>query len=86
MDRNQTITKEILDYLYENFPLAIESKPLPMNSSLYEAGILDSVGIIELVSFLEEKYGIQIENNEITIEKFGSVNKMAKLIIDKKND
>ena len=67
-------------------PLAIESKPLPMNSSLYEAGILDSVGIIELVSFLEEKYGIQIENNEITIEKFGSVNKMAKLIIDKKND
>ena len=57
-----------------------------MNSSLYEAGILDSVGIIELVVFLQEKYGIQIENDEITIEKFGSINKMAKLIIDKKSD
>ena len=63
MDKYQTITKEILDYLYENFPLAVESKPLPMNSSLYEAGILDSLGIIELVSFLEEKYNIKIEKN-----------------------
>ena len=57
-----------------------------MNSSLYEAGILDSLGIIELVTFLEEKYNIKIQNDEITIEKFGSINKMAKLALKKKSE
>lgn len=86
MNNNQIITDEILNFLYENFPLAHENKPLPMNSSLYEAGILDSVGIIELVDFLEIRYDIKIKNEDITLEKFGSINKMVNLILLKKGE
>jgi acyl carrier protein len=86
MSNNQIITQEILNFLYENFPLALENKPLPMNSSLYEAGILDSVGIVELVDFLETRYDIKIKNEDITLEKFGSVNKMVNLTLLKKGD
>ena len=54
-----------------------------MNKSLYELGLLDSMGVIELVEFLENEFNIRIEDEEITYEKMGSINKMTELIISK---
>jgi acyl carrier protein len=80
---HEKIVDEILCYIYETNPLAEERKPLPLDESLYESGILDSFGVVELVSFIESRWGIQILDSEITKEKFGGVNKMARLVADK---
>ena len=41
--------------------------------------------MVELVSFIEKKFKITINDEEITKEKFGSINKMTNLIYSKKN-
>ena len=46
-------------------------------------GLIDSFGVIEIISYLEKKYKIRINDNEITKEKFGSLNKMSKLVSEK---
>ena len=51
-----------------------------MDKSLVELGYLDSFGIIDTVSFIENKWKIKIEDDELTKEKFGSLNKMIDLI------
>ena len=76
------VTKEILNYLALGNP-ALKKKKIPLDKSLMELGYLDSFGIIELITFLEKKYKISIEDEEITKEIFGSINKMSKLVLKK---
>ncbi len=79
------ILTELLNYLNQSSPLIKNTKDLPLNKSLLELGYLDSFGVIDLVSYIEKKYKINIENEELTKEKFGSINKMVKLILQKIN-
>ena len=58
-------------------------KSIPMDKSLVELGYIDSFGVIDLVTYFENKWKIKIENEEITKEKFGSINKMVNLICTK---
>ena len=44
---------------------------------------MDSFGVIDIVTFLEGNYSIKIKDEEITKERFGSINKMAKLVREK---
>ena len=46
---------------------------------------MDSFGVIDIVVFLEGKYSISFDVDELTREKFGCIRKMAKLVILKNN-
>ena len=48
-------------------------------------GYLDSFGLIELIDFIEKNFKVEIKDEEITTENFGSINKMSLLIIKKLN-
>ncbi len=82
-DDHEQIVDEIVEYNVDNNPVTDDDLPLPRDESLYEKGILDSTGVIELVDFIEQRWSIKIRNDEITLERFGSLNKMARLVRDK---
>ena len=50
------------------------------DDSFLEEGILDSIGVLELVAFIEENFTVSVEDPEITPDNFGSVNKLAAYI------
>ena len=81
----EKILKELQVYLNQSSPIIKNTKNLPLNKSLLELGYLDSFGVIDLVSFIEKKYKIKVENDELSKEKFGSMNKMVNLIFEKIN-
>lgn len=81
--KHEDIVKKLTDYLCETNPVAKLRSPLPLDQSLVELGIMDSFGIIELVVFIEQNFDIKIHDSELTKEKFGGLNKMAKLIGEK---
>ena len=47
---------------------------------LIDTGVIDSLGIFQLVAFLEERFGIAIGDEEITPENFGSVMAIERLV------
>ncbi len=55
--------------------------------SIYEAflekGLIDSTGVLELVSFIEEKYEISVDDEELIPDNFDSVNKLSAFITKK---
>lgn len=65
-------------------PQGYDQNNLPRDQSLIELGILDSFGVIELVEFLEENWEIHIQDEDITRERMGSINKMAQLVAEKR--
>jgi acyl carrier protein len=49
-------------------------------TSLLEAGIVDSTGVQEVIGFLEEQFQIRVENDEIIPEHLDSVDRLARFI------
>jgi len=54
------------------------------DESILELGILDSPGILELICWYEEYFGIQIKNEEINQKNLGTVTLMANFVNIKK--
>lgn len=83
MTSKDIIRNEIIQYLKTGNPLIAKLSEIPLDDSLVELGLMDSFGVVDIVTFLENKYSITIEDSEITKEKFGSINKMSALIVEK---
>ena len=49
-------------------------------SSLLEAGIIDSLGVLTLVAFIEERYRLHVEDDELMPENFESIEAVASFV------
>ncbi|MBI3558082.1 MAG: acyl carrier protein [Deltaproteobacteria bacterium] len=83
-----TITREfcltkIVAYIRDNY-VADAGLFLPMDSSLLEAGILDSYAVVELITYLEAEFDLRIPEEDFTKEKLGSIQKMADYVVTHK--
>jgi acyl carrier protein len=69
-------------YIVENF-LFGEDRRIGPDTDFLENGILDSTGVLELVGFLEEKFGIRVEDDEVVPDNLNSLEKIARFISKK---
>lgn len=72
MDTKETVREFILNH----FLKGDKSRKLIDDASFIEEGIIDSVGVLELVAFLEEKFGLKVEDEEIVPENFDAITKL----------
>lgn len=66
-------------FIVDNF-LFGNAKDLTDDTSFMEEGIIDSTGILELVFFLEETFGIRIEDEELIPENMDSLQNIARFV------
>ena len=83
--KDTKIKSDIVKFLKSGNPILSKLKKIPQNDSLVRLGYLDSFGLIELIDFIEKNFKVEIKDEEITPEIFGSINKMSLLIIKKLN-
>lgn len=57
-----------------------ETKPLSPDDDLLDGGIIDSAGILQLVGYLEERFGFQVADDELTAENFRTVDDLARFV------
>ena len=77
------IKQQIVDFITTNFLFDETDNGLGETDSLLETGVIDSTGVLELVAFIEETYGIKIEDEEIVPENLDSINNIAYYITSK---
>ncbi len=85
MNNNQDYNeKDIMDiisrFILDNFILSDRKENIDENISLYEKRIVDSTGVLEIVDFLEETFGIKIEDDELVPDNLDSIKKMSKFV------
>jgi acyl carrier protein len=76
------IREAIRNFIFENFILDVEDN-LKDDDSLLEKGVIDSTGVLELVAFIEEKYGFTVEDEELVPENLDSIRNIAEFILRK---
>jgi len=82
MDKNN-IKKEVKSFFVDNF--SIDEKKLRNDINIFDELGIDSLGIILIITFIEKRYKIEIEQKEIVLENFESVNTLASFIEEKIN-
>lgn len=59
------IEQVIREFITENFLLTPMDVELAGNESLTRRGIVDSIGVLEVILFLESNYGIEVQDSEV---------------------
>ena len=73
------IREQVDDFVRTNF-LFNSATPIDEDGSLMEQGIIDETGVLELVMFVEETYGIQVEEVDLVPENFDTVDRISAYI------
>ena len=74
----------IMEFIINRFPLAKKNR-ISEQDSLLENGIVDSLGILELVQFLEREFGVAITDEELLPENFQTVQCVASFVKRKRD-
>ena len=70
---SQAVERDLRDFLAANYFLGDDPSQLAASSSLIEAGLIDSTGVLELVGYLEEQFDIRITNEQLLPENLDSI-------------
>jgi acyl carrier protein len=79
MTEAQTIEDRVLDFVLRQFPLA-RKNGLKSGERWLESGLIDSLGILELVRFLEEECKVQVTDEELLPDNFQSLDAVAAFV------
>ena len=71
---------DIRAFIIDNFLFGQADDTLRNDDSFLATGIIDSTGVLELVSFIEKRYGISISNDELIPDNLDSVNKVSSFV------
>ena len=74
------ILEKLEKIFFTEIAVDLGKKSLVPDEDLLEQGILDSIGIMKLIVFIEENFGIQVEDEEIIPENFQSLNSMVAFV------
>jgi acyl carrier protein len=69
-------------FIYEKFPIA-KSRGIEDSSPLLEEGVLDSLGVLELVNYIQDEIGVPVEDEELVPENFSSIDTIAAFVESK---
>ena len=67
----------VRNHIAQNILFSNKGYPHPDDASFLEEGIIDSMNVMELIMFVEEKFNIQVADEEIIPDNFDSVSKIA---------
>ena len=71
---------ELREFIFNNFLMARNDIELQDTDSLYDKGIIDSTGVLELVDFIEEKYSIHFADEDLVPENLDSINNICRYL------
>lgn len=71
----EMIVDQLLEFIVDTY--MVEREDIPLDKSLIDEGIIDSIGLFEIASFLKNSFSISIYDEDIIEDNFGSIIKIA---------
>jgi len=79
-----SVEQQVRDYILENYLFTDDQSALGNSDSFLEKGILDSTGILEVIYFIEEEFGVKVDDDEMVPENLDSVDNIV-AFVDRKS-
>ena len=82
LQRVPGVSARLLVFVTAKFPLA-RKRQLDIDDPLLEAGLVDSLGVLDLVNFIEKEFGVQLADEELVPERFRTLRSVGQLVESK---
>jgi acyl carrier protein len=73
------IEAQIREFILQNLYFS-EDTPIGDEDSFLQTGVIDSMGVMELVSFVQSRFGVTVAPSEVVVEHFDSIRQLAQFI------
>lgn len=80
------VIETVRTYIIETYLPGQDPRALTPSTELISSGILDSLATLDLVSFLEKQYGIELEAHEVDPATLGTLERIAGLVKAKQTE
>jgi acyl carrier protein len=70
----------LADYIVKEVTSRAPDAPLTADFPIIEGGLVDSLGLFKLISFIEERYSVRIRPEDILLENFATLGAVVRLI------
>lgn len=67
-------------FIREQFGVAPEDRRFGPETALFERGYVDSIGVAELVAFIEEEFGVSVPDEYLLSDDFDTVDGIARIV------
>jgi len=79
------VREKIRKYIENNFVVFDDDIVFDDNDNIFKKGFVNSLFAMKLLSFVENEFAVQVEDDEIEISNFSSVNNIINLINRKRS-
>ena len=80
----ELVAASVRTFIQTHFP-ATRGRNLRNDESLLESGIIDSLGVLDLVSFIESEFDVSVIDDDLTPENFQTIDRMTVFVATKRN-
>ena len=77
------IEDKVKNYMLENYLFTDDPNALSNDESFLGKGLIDSTGVLEIISFIEEEFGISVDDEEMVADNLDSVNNIVSFLVRK---
>jgi acyl carrier protein len=81
----QGVLQQAKDYIVENFMYMRKVKTVGDDESLLRSGVITSLGMMEVVGWVEDAFGLAVDPDEITEQNFDTLRGIARFVVHKRN-
>ena len=74
------VEQDIRSFVVENFLFGDDGSKIANDASFLDNGIIDSTGVLELVAFIEEKYGIAVADDDLVPDNLDSISSIKAFV------
>ncbi|MFZ5621047.1 MAG: acyl carrier protein [Pseudomonadota bacterium] len=78
-----SVENKIRGYILENYLFTDDQSMLDSNDSFLQKNILDSTGMLEVIYFLEDEFGIKVRDEEMIPDNLDSVSRISAFLSSK---
>jgi acyl carrier protein len=73
----RALIHDVREFISQTMLVGLSDQSIEPDESLVQRGVVDSTGVLELVEFLQERYGIRVADEEITIDNLDTLEAIA---------
>lgn len=74
------LEESVRQFVIETFLFGVDDGRLGVDDSFIEKGLIDSIGILTLISHVEEKFGIRVDDDELTPDNWDSISRIVNYV------
>jgi acyl carrier protein len=82
-EKLEQITRSIRKFLFDNYLFGYSENEFDIEASFLDYGVLDSLGILELITFIEKEFDIGVSDEEILPDNLDSIGRVSRFVLRK---